>query len=34
MEDGADGHVDASLTLPVTLVARESTLGDRAQLAT
>jgi LacI family transcriptional regulator len=34
MDDGADGHIDSSLTLPVTLVARESTLGVRSQLAT
>ena len=34
MDDGADGHIDTSLTLPVTLVARESTLGVRSQLAT
>src|SRR5262249_14199614 len=31
MDEGANGNVDASFTLPVTLVVRESTCGDREQ---
>jgi LacI family transcriptional regulator, galactose operon repressor len=32
MEEDANGHIDTSITLPVTLVARESTGVDRNQL--
>jgi LacI family transcriptional regulator, galactose operon repressor len=32
MEEGANGQIDTSITLPVTLVVRESTAGDRSQL--
>jgi LacI family transcriptional regulator len=34
MDEGANGQLETSLTLPVTLVARESTLGDHRQLST
>jgi LacI family transcriptional regulator, galactose operon repressor len=32
MEEGANGSIDTNITLPVTLVVRESTAGDRSQL--
>ena len=34
MDEGANGQLETSLTLPVTLVARESTLGDHRQRST